>query len=407
MTTTQEYLNLADRAYQVDRLKQDPPLGVGAEFTMGTGGNHAQMYRVIDTGDNSANGFQAMAVAPIINNTPDLTHVIIAYAGTNPAHRADLLEDIETIIGKTHSSHNQITDARAFAARIKATHPTATITTTGHSLGGFLALLTAAENNWDATTFNSPDPWDWLPPHTQHDLNTTEHSHLHNYVNEWDVIGNLYPDNTHAAIYVTDTPGRSLLDYHNIGKGEAFTFTADGDITGTGAKNHTLEEILTNIIDTLLPGSTHTLAPALLATTARNPTAMKTLAQGISGATIALDTIAALALAASINSLIPLLDEIKESNNRIIPRMHDALTRTQNAAALLPTITPYDIDNCITTHRLHVHHNVDENAINAVNETVTRHIQRVHQLTNGITQTIHDTLQQDKQWADTFINKTQ
>lgn len=406
MTTAEQYMDMADYAYRVDRLIQDPPPRVGEEFTAGSG-DHRQKYRVIDTEDNPVNGFQAMAVVPVVNGIPDMSHIVVSYAGTNPDHRADILADVETVVGGAHGPMSQVLDAQFFADRVANMHPGSSVSTAGHSLGGFLALLVAAEHNWDATTFNGPDPWEWLSPDAKNRLEADTKAGripLRNYVNEWDLIGNLYADRTGAAVFVSDERGRSTLDYHNIGKGGAFTFAPDGSIEGAGASSHRLEDVLANVVDTILPGTSAAASPGLLmlAGIARSPAAMKTLAKNASGALVAVNSLAALGVAASIGGLATALIEIKLANGRIISRMEDGLLAAKNAAAVLPTITAYDIERCIDSHRLHVHQNVDVDAVLAVDERADRHIERVGQLSQGISQTVRHTLEQDAQWAVTF-----
>ena len=405
MTTAEEYMHLAEHAYRVDRLIQDPPLSVGEEFGVGSDGNK-QQYQVIDTADHPANGFQAMAVAPLVDGVPDLSHIVISYAGTNPNHRADVVEDIVTIVGGTQGPLSQVADAERFADRVRQAHPGSSISTAGHSLGGFLALLVAAEHGWDATTFNGPDPWEWLSPEAKKRLEADKRAGrtlLTNYVNEWDLIGNLYAHRTGSVIFVTDKPGRNGLDYHNIGTDGAFTFE-DGSILGAGAKGRRLEDILGNIVDSFLPGASGAVSPLLLglAGITRNPAAMNSLAKNASGALVAVNSVAALGLAASIGGTATALTNIKSSNGRIVPRMEEGLLAAKNAAAFLPTITAYDVERCVDRHRLHVHQNVDVDAVRAVDERVDRHLVRVGQLSQGITQTVSNTLAQDAQWALTF-----
>lgn len=406
MTTAEQYLDLADWAYRVDRLKRDPPLSVGEEFGAGSG-DHRQKYRVIDSEDHPANGFQAMAVVPVVDGVPDMSHIVVSYAGTNPDHRADVLADVETIVGGAHGPMSQVLDAHFFADRVSNAHPGSSVSTAGHSLGGFLALLVAAENGWDATTFSGPDPWEWLSPAARKRLEADQkagRNRLRNYVNEWDLIGNLYANRTGAAVFVTDERGRETLAYHDIGRGRAFSFNPDGSIKGAGAKGRRLEDILGNAVDTFLPGASAAASPALsiLAGIARSPVAMKTLGKNASGAMVAVNSVAALGLAASIGGMATALTQIKQANGRIIPRMEEGLLAAKNAAAVLPTITAYDIERCVDRHRLHVHQNVDVDAVRAIDERVDRHIERVGQLSQGISQTVRHTLQQDAQWAVTF-----
>ncbi len=408
MTTAEESMGLAEHAYRVDRLIQDPPLSVGEEFAVRSGGDNRQKYLVIDVEVHAANGYQAMAVAPLVDGVPDLSNIVVSYAGTNPEHRADILEDAETVVGITQGPLSQAADAQRFADRVSKAHPEASISTVGHSLGGFLALLVAAEHGWESTTFNGPDPWQWLSPEAQDRLDADRRAgrnRMTNYVIEWDLIANLNPHRTGAAVFLTAEPGLDPLTYHNLGKGpnSVFQFT-DGELVGVAPHGRRYEDILANLVDSFVPGISEALAPTLLmlAGVAANPAARRTLGKNASAALVAVNTVSALGLAASIAGTAAALTEIKQANARIIPRMEEGLLAAKNAAAGLPTITAFDIEQCIDTHRLHVHQNVDTDAVRAVDEQVDRHLVRVGQLSDGIIASVRHTIEQDAEWAIAF-----
>lgn len=406
MTTEEEFLGLADRAYEVDRLWQDPPLAKGDSFTVSSG-DHERQYQVLDCQDNPANGFQGMAVAPVVNGVVDTSRIVIVYAGTNPDHRADLLEDAVTVVGGKQGPGSQVLDALFFADRVRARYRGSSFTTVGHSLGGFLALLAGAENGWDSRTFNAPDPWDWLSPKTRERLKADTkagRNRLRNYVNVWDLVGNLFGNRTGAAVYVADEAGRSALDYHDIGEGKAFDLNPDGSINGAGARGRQLEEIIGNAVDTIVPGASVTLSTgvSVLAGIARSPAAMASLAKFASGAMVAVNSAAALGLAATIGGTAHALTQIRAANGRILPRMEAALLTAQNAAIGLPYITISDVDTCVTVNRLQVRQNADEDAVADVARLVGDHLVRVAQLSDGINRSVGHTLEQDARWAMTF-----
>ena len=58
----------------------------------------------------------------------------------------------------------QLSSAVAFAEAVKQEYSEATFSTTGHSLGEYLALYIAAENQWKNVGFNGPDPYEVLTP---------------------------------------------------------------------------------------------------------------------------------------------------------------------------------------------------------------------------------------------------
>lgn len=56
----------------------------------------------------------------------------------------------------------QLKSAVEFAQEVKRDYGHAEISTTGHSLGEYLALYIAAENQWKNVGFNGPDPYELL-----------------------------------------------------------------------------------------------------------------------------------------------------------------------------------------------------------------------------------------------------
>ncbi|MDY4306825.1 hypothetical protein SNF32_03795 [Enterococcus mundtii] len=61
----------------------------------------------------------------------------------------------------------QLTSATEFAKEVKNEYKDAEISTTGHSLGQYLALYVAAENQWKNVGFNGPDPYELLSPESK------------------------------------------------------------------------------------------------------------------------------------------------------------------------------------------------------------------------------------------------
>lgn len=406
MTTAEEYMGLADEVYSVDPLKRASPYMKGSQFKVkvGTG---VRQYEVLDVQDNPVNGFQAMAVAPVVNGKADTSHVVIAYAGSNPEHRADLVADVQSVLDDQQLVGTQVADAKLFAGRVKADHKGADIHFTGHSLGGVLALLVAAETGHPATTFNAPDPWSLLSEGTKKRIDADRMAGrltLQNYVNIWDLIGNLYPSRTGAAIFVTDEPGRPTLDYHNISHRESLDVNPDGSIKGAGVKGHTLEEIVEMHLNSMAPGMGEVMRPALgaVVATVRNPAFARMAARNISGLIVTVNTVSVIALAASIAATAGALTEIKLANSRLIPNLEEGLNAAKSAALMLPTITMHDIEACVDLNRLHVHQNVDEGAVHEVDRLVDRHIERVQDLSQGLLKMVEHTVAQDGQWALTY-----
>ena len=168
MITEKDYRYIADDVYKVDALKVNRPYSKGDLV-----GN--DRFKVISNPiDNTSNGMQAMAVAPVDKNgNVDYSHVVIAYAGTNKDDRLDIQTDIQSIgFGdrqvlsdlKTKTFRkSQFQTALSFAEEIEKTFPSAKITTAGHSLGESLAIfpyIYPAKDNWgDKLEYHNLSQW--------------------------------------------------------------------------------------------------------------------------------------------------------------------------------------------------------------------------------------------------------
>ena len=395
MTTPEDYESIANWVYKVDPLVQRPPGRAGQTFYTDSDSSK-QQWKVIVVSANVNDGFQGMAVVPIVNGVEDYSQVSIAFAGTNFDDPHDIAADAGVMLATQTA---QAEDAKAFAAKVKelvqTDHPEATFATVGHSLGGFLALLVAAENRWPATSFNGPDPWRVLTPRTKDWLtsqNLAGTNPLKNYVNRFDTVGNALGNLTGAGIFVYDEPDGSLLGYHNIGKDDkgepqAFRFGPTGEIIGAGCTAVDLGVILYNLDQTAAAQAVWKMqkdSPYLKVLVAMEP---------------------ALALAKKIGGLTEHLKAIKNANGSVESEMEDALRDAKNLyVSLHPTMTITDIENSVAVNRLAVHDNLDRDAIGAVDSLVNRQIRMVTALEDGIHNAIVNTLAQDVHAAAAFTS---
>ncbi|NBK67121.1 hypothetical protein GBL85_06970, partial [Streptococcus equi] len=162
MMIDRDYKNISEDVYKVDSGKERDPIQEGYPVANGK-------YRVLEAEDNPDNGMQAMAVVPIKDGKEDRSHIVIAYAGTNSSDIRDIDTDIQSVVFGddqylcTHEEpdsfkvvKSQLSTAKAFSDYIRTSYPNAAISYTGHSLGGYLALITAAHAKQPATVFNAP-----------------------------------------------------------------------------------------------------------------------------------------------------------------------------------------------------------------------------------------------------------
>lgn len=392
MTTAEDFESIASWAYKVDPLALKPPLKAGKQFF--TDNDSAkQQWQVIELSANAENGFQAMAVAPVTNGVVDLSHIVIAYAGTNFGDPHDVAADGGVLLA-TQSA--QLEEAMKFAEKVEKKFPGSTFSTTGHSLGGYEAMGVAAEKRWASTTFNAPDAYRVMTPKTKEWVdkqNAAGTNRLRNYVNQFDTVGNFLVNRSGAAVFVSDVVSRSLLAYHNIGKDtkgrpNAFRFGPDGEIIGAGAEQLDYGVVLYNVG---LTSAAETVwkakkdSPYLKVMVAMEP---------------------AFALAKTIGGLTEKLTEIKSRNQGLSEKMQAALDEAKREyPANHPYVTHFDVETCVASHALEVTQNIDHDSVTAVNALVDKHIKTVNALQGGIHNAIVNTLAHDVRAAAAFTTQ--
>lgn len=210
MATDKDYNQFSDMVYWLDpkHPDYDPTLKEGSIKQYNN-----QNYQILKIKTESSNGMQAMAIAPLNSNGyPDTTQLTVAYAGTNfGGDWRDVVTDIQTVglsMKQFGWNDGQAVSAQEFADWIKKTYPHAVVTTTGHSLGQYLAMMIAAENQWRNVGFNGPDPYGILSPEAR-DWVKNNPGMLTNYRNFADLIGNLMGNGTGAEIRIGYFEGNS------------------------------------------------------------------------------------------------------------------------------------------------------------------------------------------------------
>lgn len=91
MLTENDYKDLSEYVYWVDPKHKlyDPDVKEGIILE----GMNSH-YKIFNVEDNTANGMQTMAVAPVINDKSDPSSIAIFYAGTNPKNPLDAITNI-------------------------------------------------------------------------------------------------------------------------------------------------------------------------------------------------------------------------------------------------------------------------------------------------------------------------
>src|SRR5690625_3915573 len=183
MTPEQDFKMLASEAYQVDVQTNGEPCTLRDILV---NKNLCPSYEVLNLDYNTISVIHAMAVELVRNGKVDTSEVVIAFAGTNPKDSLDIMTDIQTVglgskilvpegqelelskhgeldeLGMPKSIEyveGQVMSAEKFVNELEKDYPNAMMTTTGHSLGEYIALYIAAEKGLKNIGFNGPDPY--------------------------------------------------------------------------------------------------------------------------------------------------------------------------------------------------------------------------------------------------------
>ena len=101
MVTEEDYRYIVDDVYDVDTGKVSNPIQEGRLVAN-------DRFKVISKPiDNTSNGMQAMAVAPVDKNgNVDDSYVVIAYAGTNRSDINDIEMDLQFVTALNYANVN-------------------------------------------------------------------------------------------------------------------------------------------------------------------------------------------------------------------------------------------------------------------------------------------------------------
>ncbi|MFC3931618.1 lipase family protein [Streptococcus dentapri] len=231
--TEQNYRDIADRVYAVEDGKEAHTIIKNDTFKSG-----GDKYQVLKVEDNTDNGMQAMAVAPVDKDgNVDTSQVVIAYAGTNAGDPKDLETDAQSIglgrdklqmrtgLNSASVTDSQFRTAQDFAKEVEKEYPKAKITTTGHSLGESLAMYVALHQGYKNVGFNGPDIHNLLSD-KEIKYMQKHREQFRNYRNPHDGVGNITGNETETAIYV-DRQNGAISEDHSLSE---WRFDQDGNL---------------------------------------------------------------------------------------------------------------------------------------------------------------------------------
>ncbi|MDG3132833.1 hypothetical protein MKL26_07365, partial [Streptococcus suis] len=229
MISDKQNSRLAEYSYWLDSSRQDIdyPIEENRTYYFEKNSSSLDQFKVLKIEDNTSNGMQAMAIAPLIHGQPDYSQIVIAYAGTNFSDPNDRRTDLENVIqgrqgltitpSSSATRDSQLDSALDFDKQVRATYPHAKISYTGHSLGGYLAMYLAIKTQSPVTSFNGPQSFTHLLSPEEVAWARENTDIIVNYRNSRDMIGNYGTDILGIARYVDygDMTEEKVINYPN------------------------------------------------------------------------------------------------------------------------------------------------------------------------------------------------
>lgn len=236
MTTPKYFSKIDDYVYNVDSVKAKGRKLIRQKHVIAVDNQQFQVIKTIDANDKSNskgyadNGFQAMAVSPVVNGHVDRSQTIVAYAGTNAQDPSthDLRADIHNVVFGVKSKDSQFSSATQFYREVSKMKDVKVVSATGHSLGGALAQKVAAVYRVPAVTFSTAGVGSQLTSEEKAWLSGEGKDFVLNYMHKGDQVSR----DTNAkgygtAIYAGDFGSGALLSGHML---ESYSFDKSGAV---------------------------------------------------------------------------------------------------------------------------------------------------------------------------------
>lgn len=185
-----QYRDLSRFSYHIDERSFEKDINEHEPIVL----DDQSLQKVLRVYDGK-NGLQMMAtIEQDKKGNPVGDTIVLSFAGTDVDNQ--LVEDVLVAdVGSVVLGFDtpQVVQARKLSkewiASLRQTFPHANFVTTGHSLGGFLALTVAAQEKIGATVFNAPNPNNILTESQEEWLRQQAGHSVINYKRVQDVVG--------------------------------------------------------------------------------------------------------------------------------------------------------------------------------------------------------------------------
>ncbi len=387
-----QLFDLSDEAYKVDPGHEKYASGpkLGADLDVGAGSS-AVKCRVVEVAHRSENGFEAITVVPINpDGSEDWENVTVVYAGTKSTDPDDVGTDVVAFGMGDRDGQGQDALDMAHRAEAKAKEHGASgrVKTSGHSLGGGLALYVAIRMGLSSETFCAADPWLMLTEAERRYALTHPDERIDNRVLNDGITGrsNLLTTGSHnrsAAIRWVGGDGHSL---------DKILFNGDGTIVRDQVSPEELKRRM--LADAALIAGIGGLVPLLF-----SPYMVG------SSSRVALDDSKRQKISSNLDAAMDAAVGARRVNDRVPEQMEEAFNEVRAlAGSLLGVVMNQSvIDAAIVRARLRPEHHYDPDAIAQSSVDASSFMRECQELKDRINQVMDGIVATDSQAAYNFV----
>lgn len=385
MTTPHQYRAIDDVVYDTDITKIKIPRrkdDTFYEYPKTQTGQQYQIIKTVDTNDptNSqgypSNGFQGMAVAPVVNGKPDFSKTVVAFAGTYDKDSNDIKTDVLNVAGGYRSPDSQFASAEQFYQEVANTKGVTVVATTGHSLGGGLSGKVSATHHIPSVTFSTASPETQLTADELAWMKGKGKSSFLNFMHHTDpVSGGTGARRLGTAIFSSDFSNGSIGNSHMLG---TYKFDKDGNVR----------------VDS------HLIRGASKEAVIRHNRAATTALT--SGGKVALQYEQAVNYAKHLDDCADTVESIRYHNDKIPAVMEKAHHDVKSKMYDIPFVTASDVEECDERNQLQPKHHYSADKVATQSKKLAQAQKDLLELKNNVLIAADNRVLKDKQDMNLF-----
>lgn len=385
MTTPHQYRAIDDVVYDTDITKIKIPRrkdDTFYEYPKTQTGQQYQIIKTVDTNDptNSqgypSNGFQGMAVAPVIDGKPDFSKTIVAFAGTYNKDPKDIQADVQDVVFGQKNIDSQFASAEQFYQEVNKMKGVTIVSTTGHSLGGAQSQKVSSAHHIPAVTFSTASPIGQLSPIEMAWINGKGKSSIINFMHRGDQVSGLTVAKIlGTTVFASEFSDGSFFSGHML---KSYRFDKNGNV---------------ELDSHLIRGASK---EAVLRHNQAATTALT------SGGKVALQYEQAVNYAKYLDDCADTVESIRYHNDKIPAVMEKAHHDVKSKMYDIPFVTASDVEECDERNRLQPKHHYSADKVATQSKKLAKAQEDLLELKNNVLIAADNRVLKDQQDMNLF-----